>query len=269
MSRIVDFFKNVFKSTDDDFLESMGIITPAVHATKSFYTTPLASSIVPYSVPSTASAIRQMNTRLVAALGAAPPKTANMTTLNRQMSNAANQALTGVGYNKQEELRVQTIADLRNTISQFKSISPVRVSPPLRIPDYTSTLTTWRGWKIRNKRLSGLGRSHVWEPKVAKKAVCMPLDWSGSVSCGEAPKIDCSCGYWSFKSLDHMPEILQNYLTDIDVIGTVEIWGKVIECENGYRSEFAYPKELWLLKPGLEYLSYLYDVPMRKLESCG
>jgi len=32
-----------------------------------------------------------------------------------------------------------------------------------------------------------------------------------------------------------------------------------------YRSEFAYPKELWLLKPGLEFLSWTYGVPVRML----
>ena len=50
------------------------------------------------------------------------------------------------------------------------------------------------------------------------------------------------------------------------VVGTVEIWGRVIECENGFRSEFAYPKELWLLSEDddLSKLSWTYGVPVRK-----
>jgi len=34
---------------------------------------------------------------------------------------------------------------------------------------------------------------------------------------------------------------------------------------NGFRSEYSYPKELWLLNEGLESLSWTYGVPVRKL----
>jgi hypothetical protein len=58
---------------------------------------------------------------------------------------------------------------------------------------------------------------------------------------------------------------MEHYATSVDVIGEVEIWGRVIECENGWRSEYAYPKELWLLGEGLESLSWKYGVPVRRL----
>lgn len=61
-----------------------------------------------------------------------------------------------------------------------------------------------------------------------------------------------------------MKKALHAYQSLVMVVGSVEIWGKVIECENGYRSEFSYPKELWLLRPGLESLSWTYGVPVRK-----
>jgi hypothetical protein len=65
------------------------------------------------------------------------------------------------------------------------------------------------------------------------------------------------------KAPKEQPE--EEYVDSVDVVGTVEIWGRVIECRNGFRSEYAYPKELWLLRDGLEHLSWTYGVPVRKL----
>jgi hypothetical protein len=43
----------------------------------------------------------------------------------------------------------------------------------------------------------------------------------------------------------------------------VSLWGRVVETENGYRAEHAYPSELWLLDDSLEELGMVYDVPVR------
>jgi hypothetical protein len=66
------------------------------------------------------------------------------------------------------------------------------------------------------------------------------------------------CGIYAFKTEAQ----LNDYLRDVEeksrgflpdmyagpediVLGTVYLWGKVTECSNGYRAEFAYPKELY------------------------
>jgi len=51
-------------------------------------------------------------------------------------------------------------------------------------------------------------------------------------------------GIYAYKS----PEQLAMYW-DVDCIaGAVNLWGSVIEHDEGYRAEFAYPKELWVNK---------------------
>ena len=47
------------------------------------------------------------------------------------------------------------------------------------------------------------------------------------------------------------------------MIGSVDPWGRVIETENGFRAQYAYPKELWLLEDGLEELGWIYGVKIR------
>jgi len=130
---------------------------------------------------------------------------------------------------------------------------------PSRSPDFVHTLTAWRGWEVRTGELEALGYDSRWESRRAPKAQCR----GGKGH--DAPYLDCHCGYWSFKTLDLLTQALENYASSVDVIGQVEIWGRVIECKNGWRSEFAYPKELWLLADGLDELSWKYGVPVRRL----
>jgi hypothetical protein len=138
---------------------------------------------------------------------------------------------------------------------------PNPAPPPVSsAPDYVHTITAWRGWEVKGGMLEALGTSARWEPRRAPKANCH----TGHDHA--APALQCRCGYWSFKTRELLEEALESYAVSVDVIGQVEIWGRVIECENGWRSEYAYPKELWLLDEGLESLSWKYGVPVRRLQ---
>jgi hypothetical protein len=148
---------------------------------------------------------------------------------------------------------------LTEKISKLSAAEPAKLSGR-RSPDYTATLTGWRGWTIKDEKLQALGMTKAWKPKKAEPAKCQ------TCKSHRAPSRECSCGYWSFKSMDVLTKALVGYVGTVLVVGSVEIWGRVIECENGYRSEYAYPKELWLLKPDMEYLSWEYGVPVRTLQ---
>jgi hypothetical protein len=80
------------------------------------------------------------------------------------------------------------------------------------------------------------------------------------------------CGIYAFRTED----LLNAYLRDADakshyfppnmytdshdlVLGTVYLWGKVVECRDGYRAECAYPKGI--------YQSTWSDVKRAKLEN--
>jgi hypothetical protein len=154
---------------------------------------------------------------------------------------------------------------LQKKIASLQSVAPAKIenpnpAPPIpaRSPDYVGTITAWRGWGVDAGKLVALGCDHVWEPKEKERAKCREDNTH------PAPKLDCSCGFWSFRTLDLLTQALSGYLEEVVVVGTVEIWGRVIECENGFRSEYAYPKELWTLDEGMEHLSWTYGVPVRK-----
>ena len=161
------------------------------------------------------------------------------------------------------EAKQIAVAALANKIAQLSVAVPIKLTG--RVPDHYATLLGWRGWKVEGGKLVALGMTGVWEPKKAVRAVCTSRAL-GTGSVHDAPDKGCKCGYWSFKSQERLHIALEGYANHVQVIGTIEHWGKVVECTNGFRSEYAYPKELWLLEDGLEHLSWEYGVPIRRIE---
>jgi hypothetical protein len=151
---------------------------------------------------------------------------------------------------------------LKTKIANLGNVAPEKVANPTpqvpeKSPDYMHTLTGWRAWRVGWNMLQSIGTDSHWQPKQALKANCIHKTHS-------APQAKCTCGFWSFKNLDILNEALSSYADTVTVVSTVEIWGRVIECEYGFRSEYAYPKELWLLEDKLEHLSWTYGVPVRR-----
>lgn len=180
----------------------------------------------------------------------------------QMMMNACYGSLLSFGGLVMKDLPFDRLANERKAAlaQKIRALDKAPAAKLLRPgPDYVQTLTGWRGWKVKDEKLHALGTNTIWTPKKAARAKC---NASGS---HRAPQKACKCGYWSFKSMDLITAALADYVDSVDVVGTVEIWGRVIECENGYRAEYAYPKELWLLKPELESLSWTYGVPVREL----
>lgn len=172
---------------------------------------------------------------------------------------AAREKAAKEAEEKREALQRQLRREWARTVCSAAGSAPLEFHPEpvseARIPDYTHTLIGYRVWSVRGGHLSSFGVAHQWQTKVALKAECV----QGEVH--EAPDTDCECGYWSFKSIDLLAEAVR--CNGDVVVGPVHIWGRVIECENGYRSEFCYPKELWLLGPGNEHLGPKYGVPIK------
>lgn len=141
-------------------------------------------------------------------------------------------------------------------LEALKSAQPYKAQP--QVPDMVHVITGWRGWGVSGMRLTALGQSHEWPRREAMQAAC-----TKSLS-HLSPDWDCSCGIWAFKDVDKAVAAIGASYRGVRVIGSVSLWGKVIETENGYRAQYAYPSELWLLDESLEDLSILYDVPIRK-----
>ena len=79
----------------------------------------------------------------------------------------------------------------------------------------------------------------MWEPGLPLAAAC-PHGHS-------APLLTCACGIYAARR----PDDAVVYLTGRDepgvvgrVLGRVALWGAVVEAEDGWRAEYAYPFEL-------------------------
>lgn len=171
------------------------------------------------------------------------------------------------------EAKNAIVEDLKTKMDRLADQPPAQIRKPS--PDYVHTIVSWRGWTVASGLLQAVGSYDFWKPRVAERAICkhaqrnpdMLTNWfSASIDTKHAcPGMRCSCGYWSFKTRELFLQAVDKQAAAVQVVGTVECWGRVIECENGYRSEYAYPKELWLLRRDIEYLSWIYGVPVRKL----
>jgi hypothetical protein len=133
-------------------------------------------------------------------------------------------------------------------------------------------LLGWRLWRIlpfdtldgaSSFRLCAAGTRgtpKLWQPRQAAAAVC-----SRYRTTHEAPWFDCGCGFWAFRDRDEANDLLEDWLESGQgrdgvgwAIGRVSLWGRVVECELGWRSQFAYPYDL-TVHPGIE--SMRCDLP--------
>ena len=64
----------------------------------------------------------------------------------------------------------------------------------------------------------------------------------------EAPDERCSCGIYAvqFDTLAQGYRLMDPLGLYFPVLGTVSLWGTVVATEEGWRAEFAYPKQLFV-----------------------
>lgn len=150
---------------------------------------------------------------------------------------------------------------------------------------YGEAIVGWRVWDVESQRgehmtvaqlathmkaggsweelllpvLKSVGVFAHWEPRKKVKAICT----TNSQHHGPegAPVWGCACGWWAFKTQE---EMVRRRGMSSEVIGSVYLWDRVIETESGYRSRYAYPKELWIdgNEELAEQLSSNYGVPV-------
>jgi hypothetical protein len=150
----------------------------------------------------------------------------------------------------------------------------------LEVSDYAGTLQGWRLWiatrhKIRyidpstgvKRKMRGpyLLRSVVsddlWRPKRPMIADCNQtpgylFDLTHKDDDDICPDSGCKCGIYAVESLEKLMGIYDGttklfFRFDMEihaaVVGKVNIWGKVIPGEWGWRGQYAYPSELYIV----------------------
>lgn len=128
--------------------------------------------------------------------------------------------------------------------------------PPL----YPEEFIGWRGWKInKSGLLCSVNGGEVWEPATEFEAVCMMGRAHAKI-----PWARCTCGIYGVKTLK---KLRSNGYHDEGCLGTISMWGNMVDGGDGFRAQFAYPRAIYV-----PYLSYrrvddlrVYGVPVKLL----
>lgn len=103
-------------------------------------------------------------------------------------------------------------------------------------------LTGWRVWKLRIEPSGSLVLAPAvygtegWSPRSAAAAACRRHRH-------DAPVERCRCGLHALREVRGLRRLRWTGT----VVGTVSLWGRVVEHARGYRSQYAYPQRLKLV----------------------
>ena len=109
-------------------------------------------------------------------------------------------------------------------------------------------IVAYRAWDWDGSHLLACGVSGTWAAMTAPRAEHTTSDHMGNRPKCAAPKADCNCGYYAFKTPIDLARNSYgpNPRNPFHLVGRVALWGRVIECTGGYRAEYAYPQALFL-----------------------
>lgn len=122
------------------------------------------------------------------------------------------------------------------------AIAPLLADPPELS---TEPVMGWRVWRLHagpdGPRLMSVTRPYVWPTAEPIRAKC-------DLHHGRLPTPDvrCSCGVYAAANPDDLSRV-QVLSTDASVVGSIAMWGRVVEHARGARSAFAYPARLRLV----------------------
>lgn len=165
-----------------------------------------------------------------------------------------------------------------------------RAAPPSgAAPDLIEPVVGWRCWGVvrdtEGLRLRSLIYETIWPARRALSAVCLkqvilPPGAEG-VTRHPAPAAACACGVYAASTLRRATEFIDGYAPTGGivhrVIGTVALWGSVVEGDRGWRAANAYPRAIFVpqARPGTRDLPAEviadglagYGVPIEILEA--
>jgi hypothetical protein len=128
-------------------------------------------------------------------------------------------------------------------------------------PDYAAAFVGWRAWLVvlveSEFRLCSPVYPTIWPPRQELRAICQGRKKSarrpGLAAAHLAPEERCNCGIYASNSAERAAQMLVHvhareyeYPVEQPVFGRVSLWGKVVECERGWRASCAYPAALYV-----------------------
>jgi hypothetical protein len=116
-----------------------------------------------------------------------------------------------------------------------------------------AAIVGWRTWdlsldEVAGPRLHPVGSGvDVWVPRQPLRARCAVAPFLVFFRPPhEAPDPGCRCGIYAARSVEAF-ERPRPAWPPPPVVGTVSLWGRVVEHERGWRAAFAYPDRLRLV----------------------
>jgi hypothetical protein len=116
----------------------------------------------------------------------------------------------------------------------------------------------WRTWLVVQEsegfRLRSLVYDTLWSPRNELVARCLhralPFAWRRR-SKHVPPARGCGCGIYAARGPEEAAAYLEgrtwaDAFSIHRVIGTVSLWGRVVECTRGWRAARAYPKRIYV-----------------------
>lgn len=108
--------------------------------------------------------------------------------------------------------------------------------PHTDAPLVAGPVLAWRAWALGGRRrslrlLPVAGSRRPWPPRRPVKALC------SKAHLHRVPDVTCTCGVHATREIDLLRET-----RGPAVVGTVALWGTLVEHELGYRARFAYPQ---------------------------
>ena len=136
----------------------------------------------------------------------------------------------------------------------------------------------WRRWNFMYPHfLANLGNDTIYVPREKIEAHCEQYSTIGTLvlrkdhSEQQAPHLTCMCGIYAYKEKPRLLREIRDSCSGLRLVyGEINLWGKVIEHEDGYRAQFGYPKRLWCtpaIEPLAGWIGYVYGVPCEVMPS--
>jgi hypothetical protein len=126
-------------------------------------------------------------------------------------------------------------------------------------PDFVEPLVAWRVWRVvarrGSHRLASVVKPTLWpvgDPLVAECLRTSSLRAWWQKRRGKTrpvPDLECVCGIYGALELSHVRQYLVDgpaYAAVAQVVGEVALWGRVVECEYGFRASHAYPRRIYV-----------------------
>jgi hypothetical protein len=125
-------------------------------------------------------------------------------------------------------------------------------------PDYVAPIVRWRGWFVVEAagalRLCSIVYHTLWPPRQELVASCRSREYRLKPELPAkhtAPEAACRCGIYACESAAGATPFLSCSRTPARqtlglVLGRLSLWGKVVECQRGWRGERAYPASIYV-----------------------